>query len=323
MSDLGFGVAGVGAIGAVHAANLAKLVPGASLVAIADIDAERRRREGDRLGVPAFATLSDLLSNVRTDAIVICTPRGTHASLITEASAAGKHIFCEKPLAASVGQCDEALAVVASAGVRFQVGFNRRFDSRFQRAHEAIARGEIGSLRLLHIISRDPRPATGYASRLPADLFLETTIHDFDTARLLGGEVAEVYATGLPAEPGRLEGALVLLRFKSGAIAVIDNHLASPTGYDNRVEALGEAGVATVENEPAPETGADDQRPFFVVRYDAAYVAEMTAFVGCICAGTPPPATGADGRAAVAIAEAAMRSLETGRPVRINEGSTK
>jgi myo-inositol 2-dehydrogenase/D-chiro-inositol 1-dehydrogenase len=321
-----FGVAGVGSMGHLHAEYLAKRVPNATLVAIADVDIAAAHTVAGRLGVEnVCATLTELLTAVAVDAIVVASPRRTHSGSIIEAAEAGKHVFSEKPLANSIEEIDAATAAVEKTGVALQVGFHRRFDASFRHVREAIARGEIGEPRIVHSISRDP--VWGTSSRLPDDLLLETTIHDFDMVRYMSGsELAEVYAAGIPAaEPGRLEGVVVSLRLKNGAAATIDNHIASAYGYDQRVEVFGTQAVASVANVPAHQasiTGAEGElhappQNFFAERYEDAYIAELAAFTKCVIDGTTPAIGASEARAAQVAAFAALESLRTGAPVRL------
>ncbi|MDP9181013.1 MAG: Gfo/Idh/MocA family oxidoreductase [Chloroflexota bacterium] len=323
--SLGFGVIGVGAIGRLHAEHLAARIPCARLVAVADINIPAARAAAERLDVAAYPNHAALLADPGVTAVAICTPRETHAPIIKDAAAAGKHIFCEKPLAGSLEEIDDAMAAVARAGVMLQVGFNRRFDASFAHVHDTIAAGGIGAPQIIHIVSRDPEPADGRASRTPADLILETTIHDLDMARYLAGsEITSVHALGLPAsEPGRLEGAIIVLSLATGVVATIDNHLRSAFGYDQRLEVFGTAGALSIANETphratlAGKAGIIDPLPlhFFAERYVDSYIAELSAFARCVAEKTAPPVTASDGRAAVVAALAALDSLREGRPV--------
>ena len=248
MDVVRFGVVGVGSMGHLHAEYLARRVPNASLAAIADVDLATAHIVGGRLGVTrTFATMTQLLAAVEVDALVVASPRRAHADMIIEAAQAGKHIFSEKPLANTLEEIDAATAGVEKAGVGLQVGFHRRFDASFRHVRDAIALGELGDVRIVHSISRDP--VWGTSSRSPEDLILETTIHDFDMVRYMSAdEITEVHATALPAEAGRLDGVIVSLKLASGAVATIDNHVASAYGYDQRVEVFGTQGKASVQN---------------------------------------------------------------------------
>ena len=326
---LGIGLIGTGAIGRLHAEHLASRVPGARLVAISDIDPVAAAACVAQCDVSAvYEDYRRLLANPAVEAVAICSPPDTHAEIIEAAAAAGKHIFCEKPVDCELAKIDHALAAVAKAGVKLQVGFNRRFDANFRHAHETVASGKIGRPYILHIVSRDPRPADVSNTRETAGLFLDMTIHDFDMARyLMGSEVVEVYVLAdKMAGVGDLDTALISLRFANGAFGTIDNGQTA-YGYDQRVEVFGSGGSIAFENErPHRATltdreGSHAPRPlhFFVERYAASYLAEMIAFVDCVLQDTDAAVTGADGRAAVVIALAAQRSYDEGRPVLLSE----
>jgi myo-inositol 2-dehydrogenase/D-chiro-inositol 1-dehydrogenase len=315
---LRIGVIGVGAIGRIHADHLASRVSSATLAGVADTNAEVAQGAAKRFKVKQFATDGEMFAGDAVDAVAICTPRQTHAGLIVQAATAGKHIFCEKPLASTLAEADEALAAVGRAGVVLQVGFQRRFDAEFRSAHEAIAGGSIGAPRIIHLMSRDPAPKDGPADRAPEDLVFDTTIHDFDVARYLGGaEIVSVQMTGLAAaRPERLEGAVFVLELENGVIVTIENHLHSPVGYDQRAEVLASNGMAYAMNARTMIWGTEDT-PFFGQRYSDAYIAEVEAFARSVLDGTPPLVTGADGRASVAAAVAALESLRVGRAVEL------
>jgi myo-inositol 2-dehydrogenase/D-chiro-inositol 1-dehydrogenase len=274
------------------------------------------------------------LQDDEIDAVVICSSTDTHAQIIGEAAEAGKQIFCEKPIDFDLERIDRALQAVADAGVKLQIGFNRRFDPNFRRVHEAVAAGQVGVPHILRITSRDPAPPPLSYIQVSGGIFLDMTIHDFDMARyLMGSEVEEVYAAGNvlvdPAigEAGDVDTAVVTLRFANGAIGTIDNSRQAVYGYDQRVEVFGSGGMICAGNETADRTVLSDAQGvhaalplyFFVERYTAAYIAEMTAFVEAVQQDTPPPVSGLDGRAPVVIAYAAARSMKEGRPVRLDE----
>ena len=331
--QVGIGLIGVGAIGRLHAQHLASRVPGGRLVAIADVDRAAAAACGEQHGVSSvYEDYRELLARGEVDAVVICSPSDTHAQIIEEAAALGKHIFCEKPIDCDLGRIDRALAAVAKAGVKLQVGFNRRFDANFSYVREAVASGKIGRPYVLHIISRDPRPRQASQTRATAGLFLDMTIHDFDMARyLLGSEVVEVYAlAGSMAGVGELDTALVVLRFANGALGTIDNGQTA-YGYDQRVEVFGSEGTVKVENEQPHRASVLDSsgihsalpQYFFIERYSPSYIAELSAFADCILKDTEPPVTGEDGRRAVVLALAAQRSLDQGRPVAVSELSER
>ncbi len=330
-----FGVIGAGRIGKIHAANLALRVPGAAIAAISDIDPGAARQLAGQLNVPTVAEdYHELLADPGVDAVAVCSSTNTHARIVVEAAQAGKHIFCEKPIDHDLAKIDQALAAVQAAGVKFQVGFNRRFDPNFRKIRQMVADGEIGTPHILRITSRDPAPPPVSYVRVSGGIFLDMTIHDFDMARyLMGSEVLEVYAAGgALVDPeigaaGDLDTVVITLRFENGAIGTIDNSRKAVYGYDQRVEVFGSGGMLQALNN-LPEnivfSNADQvQTPkplyFFLERYAESFAAEMQAFVRSIREDTQPPVTGADGRIPVVMGMAAHRSVLEHRPVRLEE----
>lgn len=329
------GLIGAGRIGRVHAENLAYRVPEASLVAISDIFVEAAEKLAADFQIPAtYKDHRPIMEDKTIEAVIICSSTDTHSMMIEEAAAAGKHIFCEKPIDHDLSKIDRALAVVEQAGVKLQVGFNRRFDPNFQRVREIVAAGEIGDPHILQITSRDPGPPPIEYIKVSGGIFLDMTIHDFDMARfLMGEEVEEIYATGgvrvdpKIGEAGDIDTAIITLRFESGAIGTINNSRKAIYGYDQRVEVFGSEGVVKVSNN-TPHTavvsnanGVHSPLPlfFFIERYAEAYIAEMKEFIECIQQDTAPPVTGIDGRIPVVMAYAAKKSFEENRPVKLTE----
>ncbi len=333
--EVNIGIIGAGRIGRVHAEHLAFRIPDANVLAVADVFPEAAERLAADFRVPAaFQDYRMILEDERIDAVVICSSTDTHAQIIEEAAAAGKHIFCEKPIALDLAKIDRALEAVEKAGVKLQVGFNRRFDPSFRRVRELVASGRIGAPHILRITSRDPEPPPIEYVKVSGGIFLDMTIHDFDMARyLMGSEVEEVYAAGNvlvdPAigEAGDIDTAVITLRFANGALGVIDNSRKAVYGYDQRVEVFGSEGMALVSNKTpdnavlSDATGVHAAKPlyFFVERYSEAYVEEMQAFVDCIQKDTTPPVTGIDGRIPVVMGYAARKSYEENRPVKLDE----
>ena len=333
---LAVGVIGAGRIGRLHAENLACQIPQAVLAALAEPNAQASRSLAHRLGVTSvYSSPEPLLENPGVDAVVICTPTDTHADLIEKAAAAGKHIFCEKPIALDLASVDRALQAVRSASVKFQVGFNRRFDASFRRVRSGIEAGEIGQVHLLRIASRDPElPPLDYL-KASGGLFLDMTIHDFDMARYLtGAEVQEVYAMGaaridpqVTQAAGDIDTAIVTLRMAGDIFGAVENSRRAVYGYDQRVEVFGSGGVLSADNATPHQVTLSDAKGlhgpmpynFFMDRYPQSYQSEMMEFVSCVLEDAEPSATGQDGRAAVVIALAAKRSLVEGRPVRPEE----
>lgn len=326
---------GAGRIGRLHAENLRRRLPDAEVVAVADVVEEAARKLAAELGIPhAYGDPAPIFEDPKIEAVLICSSTDTHAQFIEQAAQAGKHVFCEKPIALDLERIDRALAAVEQAGVILQVGFNRRFDPSFAEARRLVQSGAIGKPHVLRITSRDPAPPAIEYIKVSGGIFLDMTIHDFDMARfLLGEEVVEVFATGAVlvdpkiGEAGDIDTAVVNLRFESGALGVIDNSRKAVYGYDQRVEVFGERGMIRVEN-PKPHqavmSNADgDHAPpllhFFLERYTDSYVRELEAFLASIREGKEPQVTGRDGKIPVVIGYAAKRSLAEGRPVRPSE----
>ncbi len=333
--QLPVGIIGAGRIGKVHAETLAFRLPEARTLSIADVGREAAQAVAARCGIPTVAGSSDeILANPAIEAVLICSSTNTHADLIVQAAQAGKHIFCEKPIAHSLKDIDRALAAVARAGVKLQIGFNRRFDANFARVRHAVVTGEIGSPRLLHIISRDPAPPPISYVRVSGGMFLDMTIHDFDMARfLIGDEVEEIYTAGaVMVDPeigaaGDLDTALIVLRFRNGVIGTIDNCRQAAYGYDQRVEILGAAGKIATENcypnQAVVSTGKAVQKDlplnFFMDRYTESFGSELRAFVTAVREDRDTAVTGIDGRIPVVMGLAARKSYDEHRPVRLDE----
>ena len=332
------GLIGAGRIGRVHAEHLAYRVPGANLVAVADVFEEAAKKVAADFQIPdAYQDHRRIMEDETIEAIIICSSTDTHAQMIEEAAAAGKHIFCEKPIDHDLSKIDHVLASVKESGVKLQIGFNRRFDPSFRRVREIVASGEIGVPHILRITSRDPGPPPIEYIKVSGGIFLDMTIHDFDMARfLIGGEVVEIYAVGgvmvdpQIGEAGDIDTAIITLRFENGVIGTIDNSRKAVYGYDQRVEVFGSEGVVVISNN-TPDTavvsnasGIHAPLPlfFFIERYTEAYVAEMKEFVECIQQDTTPPVTGIDGRIPVVMGYAAKKSYRENRPVRMSEVET-
>lgn len=335
MTKLNIGIIGTGRIGRVHAEHLSYRIPQATLLGVADINEEAVQECARQFDIPEVTKdYRVLLDNSAIEAVVICSSTDTHTQIIEEAAAAGKHIFCEKPIAFTLEEIDRALAAVEQAGVKFQVGFNRRFDRSFQRVREAVREGEIGEPHLLHLISRDPAPPSLDYIRSSGGLFFDMTIHDFDMARfLIDSEVKEVYAAAAvrvdPAikQIGDLDTAVITLQFENGVIGTIDNSRKAVYGYDQRAEVFGSGGRVQSENH-YPNTavvsnGSHVRRDlplnFFMERYVESYRAEIQAFVEAVLKDRPVPVGGEDGRLSVVMSVAARRSYDENRPVQLSE----
>ncbi|WP_159881263.1 inositol 2-dehydrogenase [Paenibacillus puerhi] len=335
MNQIKIGIIGAGRIGKIHADNLLRL-PQAKVVAVSDLFAgpELEAWAAER-GIGTVLTDSaELIARPDIDAVFICSSTDTHVPLIKQAAKAGKHIFCEKPVSMSIAQTEEALEAVREAGVKLQIGFNRRFDHNFKRVREIVGEGAIGETHIVKITSRDPGPPPADYIKVSGGIFMDMMIHDFDMARFVSGsEVEEVYAQGnvlvdpVFAEHGDVDTAIVTLRFANGALGVIDNSRQAVYGYDQRVEVFGSKGSVAVTNdhpntaEISTSEGIRKDKPlhFFLERYQAAYVEETQLFIDCLAQGKPLPVEGNDALQAERIALAAKLSSRLRRPVKLSE----
>jgi myo-inositol 2-dehydrogenase / D-chiro-inositol 1-dehydrogenase len=308
------GLIGAGKVARVHAANLARL-ESARLVAVADAVPEAARSLADEVGCDAVS-VDALLERADIEALLVTAPPDTHAALIERAAAAGKHVFCEKPLATSLGDARWAVDAAERAGALLQIGYNRRFDPSFRSVRDDIRGGRIGRSLLLRISSRDPGPPPAEYLPHSGGVFLDTTSHDFDLARfVLDADIADVAVRGSSlvdenaAAIGDVDTLVAAISFSNGAFGAIDNCRTSAYGYDQRLEVHGTDGLAQAENVPSH---------FYTDRYEEAFRRELESFVAALD-GAELEVTGRDGLAAVAAAEAARRSLDEARVVRLEE----
>ena len=329
---LRFGLLGAGRIGKVHAKAISADA-GATLVAVADVMAPAAKAIADLYGCEV-RSIEQILAANDIDAVVICTPTDTHADLIEAFAKAGKAIFCEKPIDLSLARVKACLNVVRDTKATLMVGFNRRFDPHFAAVRAEIDKGTIGVVEMVTITSRDPgAPGLDYIAR-SGGIFRDMTIHDFDMARfLLGEEITEVSAMASvlvdPAigKAGDSDSVQVMLKTKSGKQAMISNSRRATYGYDQRIEVHGSLGAVSAENqrpvmiEVASAKGYT--RPplhdFFMTRYTEAYAAEIAAFITATSGKAKASPSGADGLAALALAEAALKSVAEGRTVKVSE----
>jgi myo-inositol 2-dehydrogenase / D-chiro-inositol 1-dehydrogenase len=327
------GVLGVGRIGKIHAENLVARIPDAQLAILADVFSDGLKATAAKLGVSKTVTdYRDVINLPEVDAVVICTPTNTHHQIILDAAAAGKHIFCEKPIELSIKKIKTINETVEKCGVQLMVGFNRRFDPNFSKVREMVEKGRIGQAQILRITSRDPAPPSESYLRASGGIFLDMTIHDFDMARyVMLAEVKEVYAKAcvlvdpLFKKVRDWDTAVTTLTFENGALGTIDNSRQAVYGYDQRVEVFGSEGMITVKNKSPDDhvhidrSGAHSSLPlrFFLERYAESYLNEMRAFVDAVRKDKPVPVTGKDGLMSVAIALAATKSAKENRPTSV------
>lgn len=317
-----------------HAEMLARQVPGATVSVVFDVVEAAARAVASDLGVRIATSLDDAVTAEDVDAVAICTSTDTHVDAMVASAAAGRAIFCEKPISLAVDEVDRGLAAVATAGVRLQIGFNRRFDPSHRAVADAVQHGAVGDVHLCNITSRDPGPPPIDYIRVSGGMFNDMTIHDFDMARYVtGSDVTEVYAKGAVrvdpeiGEAGDIDTGVILLTHANGALTTIDNSRRAAYGYDQRVEAFGNLGKAASDNfhdfNSVLATEAGYRRPplqnFFLERYAQSYLDQWAAFLDYVHGDGTSPASGADGRAPLIIAQAAHRSMIENRPVPIAE----
>jgi myo-inositol 2-dehydrogenase/D-chiro-inositol 1-dehydrogenase len=323
---------GAGRIGAIHAANIAAH-PSANLARVVDVNHEAADRLATQHGAQT-CSVEAALADPKIDAVVIASSTDTHADLLEQSARAGKAILCEKPIDLSLERVDRCVSVLEQHPVTCAIGFNRRHDPMFSRLRREIIEGKIGSLETLLIISRDPSPPpAGYISS-SGGMFRDMTIHDLDMARwLLGEEPVEVFASASclvdPAigEQGDVDTAVITLRTAAGRLCQIQNSRRARYGYDQRIEAFGSEGMLQADNltetalRHTGDAGSLTDKPlyFFLERYAQAYQVELADFIDAALSGRPPLANQHDGRGALLLAEAALQSSETGRPVLLND----
>ena len=333
---LKIGIIGAGRIGKVHCESIMCYVKGATVKTVADpFMNDDTAAWLKNMGVEnTTKDYKEILADKEIDAVLICSSTDTHSPISIEAIKAGKHVFCEKPVDHDIGKILEVKEALKGSKVKYQVGFNRRFDHNFAAAREAVKAGKIGALNVLKICSRDPAaPPVSYI-KVSGGIFLDMTIHDFDMVRFLSGdEVESVFAMGgVMVDPeigkaGDIDTAVITMRLKSGALAVIDNCRRATYGYDQRAEAFGELGQVAISNDCASNAvisdanGVTSEKPllFFLERYMQAYVNEVNCFIDSIVNDKPVTVGIEDGLQAVVIGVAAKKSLEEGRPVKLSE----
>ncbi|WP_208245319.1 inositol 2-dehydrogenase (plasmid) [Rhizobium sp. T1470] len=324
------GLLGAGRIGNVHAKAMTSN-PGSALVAVADVNTDAAAKLAAQYGAEARSSL-DIINDPAIDAVLIATSTDTHSDLIEAATKAGKAVLCEKPVDLSLERARACQIAAAATGKPVMIGFNRRFDPNFAALKTAADRGEIGKTELLSITSFDPAPPPVSYIRVSGGLFRDMMIHDFDMACwIFGGAPETVTAIGSSivdadiGAAGDVDTAAVTLKFADGRIAVIKNSRRAVYGYDQRIELLGSEGLLAAGNilentlTKATKDGVTGAKPefFFLERYMRAYSIEWNAFVEAITSGSALPVSLDDGVKALAVAEAATRSLATGQTVRL------
>lgn len=334
---LKIGIIGAGRIGKVHLESISYHVKNATVTAMAD---PFMNEETEKLirsyGVSKVTKdYKDILNDKDIDAVLVCSSTDTHAAISIEAINAGKHVFCEKPVDHSI----EKIQAVADAlkehpDIKFQVGFNRRFDHNFAAIRKAYDDGKIGEAHILKITSRDPEPPNPAYIKVSGGIFLDMTIHDFDMACFLtDSDVEELYVNSAvlvdPAigEQGDVDTAIITMKMANGALAVIDNSRKAAYGYDQRAELFGSKGMVATSNDTVSSAvisnadGVTGEKPlfFFLERYMGSFSEEMRQFTEAVINDTEVPVGIHAGLQSAKIGLAARKSVEEHRPVKISE----
>lgn len=331
-----FGVIGAGRIGKVHTESICLHIKNAKIKTLADpFMPEETAEWAKSLGVEqTVKDYHEILNDPEIDAVMICSSTNTHSPISIEAIQAGKHVFCEKPIDHDLGKIKEVVKALEGSGLKYQVGFNRRFDHNFEAVKNAITAGKIGDPHIIKITSRDPEPPSAEYAAVSGGMFLDMTIHDFDMVRYLAGcDAEEIYVQSAvlvdPAigEAGDVDTAVITMKMENGAIAVIDNSRKAVYGYDQRAEVFGSGGMVATANDTASSAvlsngdGITGEKPlyFFLERYMESFSREVRLFVEAIEKDTDTPLGVMDGLKPVLMGIAAKKSVEEHRPVKLSE----
>jgi myo-inositol 2-dehydrogenase/D-chiro-inositol 1-dehydrogenase len=330
VSEIGLGLIGAGAIGRVHANNIANGIRGVTLAGVADVD--RKAAENVAGGKKVFSDYHDLINDEEVDAVVVCTPPFLKLDITKAAAKAKKGVFCEKPISVTLEEAETMRDLVKEAGIKFQVGYQRRFDNSYLKAKKAIEGGELGRILLIKEHNRDPPgPILGWSTN-PAKsggIFLDTVSHDFDAVRwLTGSEIIRVYAEGeaLVYEDLKknrdFDTTMVVMKLANGAVACVDACYNTVYGFDARLEVLGTKGAVSVDMGERTfahvYTSQGTSNEFFdsyATRWAQAYRDELADFADCIRTGADVKVGIAEGVAALKIGLAARASFEQGKPM--------
>ncbi|MVA77192.1 inositol 2-dehydrogenase [Auraticoccus sp. F435] len=326
---LNVAVIGAGRIGRVHARSVLAH-PGTRLALVADASPVAAREVAESAGTRWTDQVDDVFADDQVDAVVVASPTPFHVDHIVAGVASGKAVLTEKPVDLDLRRVDACLEQIRGSEHRVMVGFNRRFDAGIQEIRQRVLAGDVGEVEQVVVTSRDPSPPSPEYIASSGGIFRDMTIHDLDMVRFLVGEVATVQATGHQLDPvtGDHHGAVLVLTARSGALATIVNSRHNASGYDQRVEVVGPRGALSQANHRPTAVSyssaefSDRQRPwvnFFLERYAQAYAAELDAFVRAVRTGEAPSPGIADGRAALLLADCAVRSAATGRAVAVEE----
>jgi len=330
------GIIGAGRIGKVHAKSILTGVDTARIKAIADPFMTKETEEWAKsAGIPnVYLDHKRIIEDEEIDAVLICSSTDTHSPISLEAIKAGKHVFCEKPIDLDLKKIKQVMKALEGTELKYQVGFNRRFDHNFRAVRKAVADGKIGDIHIVKIASRDPAPPPIEYVKVSGGLFLDMMIHDFDMVRYLtGSEATEIYASGAVlvdpsiGKAGDVDTAIVNIKMENGALCVIDNSRKAVYGYDQRAEVFGNKGCVAVGNDCpstsvlSTEAGVCSEKPlyFFLERYMQAYQDEIRSFISAIERDVPTEVGVYDGLQPVRMGLAAKLSLAEGRPVKLDE----
>lgn len=333
---LKLGIIGAGRIGRVHGESITRYVKGAEVAAVADpFLNDDIRAWAKSLGIPSvYSDYHKILEDPSIDGVLICSSTDTHCAISLDAIRAGKNVFCEKPIDHDLAKIKEVINALENSSVKYQVGFNRRFDHDFKAVRSAVEAGKIGDPHIIKITSRDPNPPSPEYVKVSGGIFLDMTIHDFDMVRFLSGsEVTEVYAAGNVlvdkeiGKAGDIDTAIITMKLANGALAVIDNSRKAAYGYDQRAEVFGSKGCVSIANDTqssaviSTDGGVTGEKPlyFFLERYMQAYAKEIMEFAQAVENDGDVPVNADDGLKAVLIGCAAKKSLKESRPVKISE----
>ena len=333
---INIGIIGAGRIGRVHVESIRTQVADAAVKVLADPFMNEQTAEwAKQMGVERVTKdYREILADPGIDAVLICSSTDTHASISIEAIEAGKHVFCEKPVDHDIRKIKQVQAALEEHPVKYQVGFNRRFDHNFAAVRNAVAEGRIGDPHIIRITSRDPEPPSADYIKVSGGMFLDMTIHDFDMARFLAGcNAKEIYVEAAvlvdPAigEAGDVDTAVITMKMENGSLVTIDNSRKAVYGYDQRVEVFGSEGMVNVSNDTVSSAvvssadGVTAEKPlyFFLERYMQAYAGEIKSFVQAIEQDGDTAVGIIDGLESVRMGLAAKKSLAEHRPVGLSE----
>ena len=328
---------GAGRAGTVHADNLSNNVPHAILNAIVDLDSQAAEELAAKTGASqCFSTLDEAIKSIDFDAVVVATPTFTHAEVTKLAASAGKHVFCEKPMALSLEQAEEMVSTCRNNDVRLQIGFMRRFDEGFQKAKQMIEDKKIGEVVIIRSTGRGPGlpPRWACDPKTSLGMLAEVNSHDFDSVRwIVGSEYSRVYAEAGTFKclelregfPDFYDSSVVSFRLKNGTLGSIDGSCPVGYGYDARMEILGTEGVIMIGGLEDKKVTVCTREEGVVTsafrswrnRFKDAYVSEIRHFIECVLEDKEPIVMGEEGKKAVEVVLAATKSILTGEPVQL------